>query len=64
MIGWFGIPGRKGGDQKVHIVREGYKPLCGTSLRPDAEFQYCGQEGVAALRWVNCKKCRKGIEEK
>ncbi len=39
-IGWFGVPGGRTGT-KTHIVNEKSKPICGSVLSPDSEYQWC-----------------------
>lgn len=53
-VGYFGIPGRTGG--QTHLVNEKEKPVCGQRLHPLSVYQWCSH-------WDNivpeCKKCRK-----
>jgi hypothetical protein len=52
-IGWFGLPGKQGG--KTHYARDG-KPLCGTRMMPNAEYQWCFPNICGE---VECKRCNK-----
>ncbi|MFV2015380.1 MAG: hypothetical protein ACC656_08135 [Candidatus Heimdallarchaeota archaeon] len=53
VIGWFGIPGGKTGT-KTHIVKLG-KPVCGTQIHKDAEFQWCSSYQID----IECEHCKK-----
>lgn len=54
-IGWFGIPGGKSGSL-THLVQS-KKPLCGTHLHPESEYQWC------IPIWTDgtpeCERCKK-----
>ena len=52
--GWFGIPGRQGG--QVHLVRN-RKPLCGQRIHPKAEY-FCNAPFII-MNCVECQRCKK-----
>ena len=54
-IGYFGIPGRTGG--QVHWVKDG-KPKCGLKLHPKAQYQWCAGDLEAAPHYIECKRCK------
>ncbi len=55
-IGYFGIPGRTGG--QTHIFdEEANKPLCGTPMHKDARYEWCFPTWKAGL--PECERCRK-----
>ncbi len=57
--GWFGVPGRSSqGYTMVHIASEG-KPMCGTRVRHNAEFQQCANGVVRSL--IDCSRCHRLI---
>lgn len=57
--GFFGIPGRlPHNSHSVHVVRNG-KPICGTRMHPEAEYQWCA-DGVHT-GYVECEKCKHAI---
>ena len=45
---------------KVHLVNEEGKPICGSSLGPNMEPQWCSVG--PHLPYVECRKCRKMYE--
>jgi len=53
-IGWFGVPGKRCRDPKVHVVREG-KAICETVFSHGTEFQWCAEENAMCM--VECKRC-------
>lgn len=55
--GWFGVPGREGG--LVHAVYMG-RPICGTVMHPEAQFQWCCH-GLN-FSWIECERCKSRIQ--
>lgn len=57
--GWWGRPGDMTGNcaTKTHVVEDG-KPICGSRIANDREFQWCSH----GIRWdyIECERC-KGI---
>lgn len=56
MTGYFGVPGNSRGRWTVHLVDDG-KPVCGTRMPRDSEFQSCAT-GIH-IQLIECKICRK-----
>lgn len=54
--GWFGVPGEEGTQTKTHFVGDDGKPICGSRIRQDSEFQFCSWRRV--LHYVECERCR------
>jgi hypothetical protein len=52
--GYFGVPGKDGG--KVHLVTKG-RPICGTRLPADSEYQWCSYS--TRMEFVECERCKR-----
>jgi hypothetical protein len=60
-IGWFGIPGGpEWRSTKTHIVIQG-KPVCGTRLGEEQEFQWCSYIGAIAPECRSCQRIRRSL---
>ncbi len=51
--GFFGNPLRS---TKVHVVDEHDKPICGSKIGIDMDFQWCA--GNIKLDYIECEKCK------
>lgn len=55
-VGWFGIPGGPSWrSTKTHAVVDG-KPMCGSRLGKDMEFQWCSHHGNIVPECETCKR--------
>lgn len=52
--GWFGNPKR---GTLVHVVDMYDKPICGSRIGEDMEFQWCAPS--IKLDYIECEKCKK-----
>jgi hypothetical protein len=60
-IGWYGIPGGpEWRSTKTHAVVEG-KPLCGSKLGENMEFQWCST--IEGNHLPECKRCEKVLRK-
>lgn len=58
-IGWFGIPGGpEWRSTKTHAMVNG-KPLCGSRLGENMEFQWCST--IEGNHLPECKRCEKAL---
>jgi len=41
-VGWFGVPGKENPDAKIHLVKNRDRLMCGSKVRSESEYQWCG----------------------